>query len=192
MIFGFNTDVPARDGVYHVQTEDRGAKNPVIESIIYVGGKIVGRRRTPYDSAEGKERIEDMVRRQHKDLVEAIRAGTWTPTDGAATVAATSSTKGYAIELLNPNEVRHGEYLRFRLAVREKSGSPASAVAVEVRWLLDGTEAERQSLLAKADGEAEVWFPAPAERMYATLLVCARGALGSEFVKFHVRGAHAD
>jgi hypothetical protein len=193
MIFGFNTDVPARDSVYHVQTEDRGAKNPVIESIIYVGGKIVGRRRTPYAEAEDKERIEDMVRRQHKDLVEAIRAGTWTPADGAPSAAAApaSAAQGYVIELLNPNEVRHGEYLRFCLAVKDRTQSPASAVALEVRWLLDGAEAERQSLLSKADGAAEVWFPAPADRMYATLLVCAQGAAGREFAKFHVRGSQS-
>src|SRR5581483_577150 len=59
MIFGFNTDVPGKDAVYHVQTEDRGAKNPVIESMIYVGGKILGRRRTPYVPSElSREKIE--------------------------------------------------------------------------------------------------------------------------------------
>ena len=84
MIFGFNTDVPGKDGVYHVQTEDRGARNPVVESIVYVGGKIMGRRRTPYVVAEVTQaRIEKMVRRQHKELVEAIRAGTWAPAGDA-------------------------------------------------------------------------------------------------------------
>jgi len=52
MIFGFNTDVTGRDGVYHVQTEDRGTKNPVVESVVYVGGKIIAKRRTSYSPAE--------------------------------------------------------------------------------------------------------------------------------------------
>ena len=190
MIFGFNTDVPGKDAVYHVQTEDRGAKNPVIESIIYVGGKILGRRRTPYALAEANpERIEELVRRQHKDLVEAIRAGTWAP-DGGTSKAATSTPLGYTIELLNPNEVRHGEYLRFQFAVRDKEqNAPASEVSLDVRWLLDGAVTEKQSLLSRADGGAEIWFPAPADRKYATLLVCAQGPGGKELAKFHVRGS---
>ena len=190
MIFGFNTDVPGKDAVYHVQTEDRGAKNPVIESIIYVGGKILGRRRTSYALAEATpERIEELVRRQHKDLVEAIRAGTWGP-DGGTSKAATSTPLGYTIELLNPNEVRHGEYLRFQFAVRDKEhNAPASEVSLDVRWLLDGTVAEKQSLMSRADGGAEIWFPAPSDRKYATLLVCAQGPGGKELAKFQVRGS---
>jgi hypothetical protein len=172
-----------------VQTEDRGAKNPVIESIIYVGGKILGRRRTPYALAEANpERIEELVRRQHKDLVEAIRAGTWAP-DGETSKAATSTPLGYTIELLNPNEVRHGEYLRFQFAVRDRVRNAPAAVSLHVRWLLDGAVAEKQSLLSHADGGAEIWFPAPADRKYATLLVCAQGPGGKELAKFHVRGS---
>jgi hypothetical protein len=136
-----------------------------------------------------------MVRRQHKDLVEAIRAGTWAPTDGAVAGRAPTSSaqRGYRVELLNPNEVRHGEYLRFRLGVRDRAANlPASAVSIEVRWILDGREAERQSLLSTAAGAAEVWFPTPPDRMYATLLVCAQGAAGRELAKFHVRGSKDD
>ena len=79
MIFGFNTDVAGKDGSYHVQTEDRGVKHPVIDSIVYMGGgKIVDRRRTEYDPAQvTPKQIEDMVRRQHKELVEAIRTGNY-------------------------------------------------------------------------------------------------------------------
>src|SRR3972149_1113966 len=139
MIFGFNTDVPGKDGVYHVQTEDRGARNPVVESIVYVGGKIMGRRRTPYVVAEVTQaRIEKMVRRQHKELVEAIRAGTWAPAGGAHPAPA-PPPKGYAIELLNPAEIRHGEYLRFRLAVRDKAQNlPVSEVSVDSGWVGGG------------------------------------------------------
>ena len=48
MIFGFDTNVPGKSAVYHVQTEDRGVENPVIESIIYIGDRIVDQVRTPY------------------------------------------------------------------------------------------------------------------------------------------------
>jgi hypothetical protein len=190
MIFGFNTDVPAKDGTYHVQTEDRGAKNPVVESIIYVGGKIMGRKRTPYVVADvTPERIEDMVRRQHKDLVESIRAGTWVPSGGDGQQTAPSLAKGYAVSLLNAENVRHGEYLRFQLSVRDRAkGDPVSNVALDVRWTLGGEVVEKQSLLTAADGGAELWLPRPSDHMHGTLLVCAQGAAGRELAKFHVRG----
>ena len=41
MITGFNTDVKHDGSVYHVQTEARGRDNPVLESLVYVGGTIV-------------------------------------------------------------------------------------------------------------------------------------------------------
>ena len=34
MIFGFNTDVQGQDGVYHVQTEDRGASGQCDHAVI--------------------------------------------------------------------------------------------------------------------------------------------------------------
>jgi len=192
MIFGFNTDVPAKEGIYHLQTEDRGAKNPVIESIIYLGGKIMSRRRTPYVVDEvAKEQIEDMVRRQHKDLLEAIRSGTWVPS-GDGHQAPASDPKGYFIALMNPDNVRHGEYLRFQLLVRDKGqNAPAAQVSLDVRWVLGGTLVEKQSLVSQADGSAELWLPRPFEYVSGTLLIRAQGAEGKELVKFLVRGSPA-
>ena len=195
MIFGFNTDVPAKEGIYHVQTEDRGPKRPVIESIIYVGGKIMGRKRTPYVRDEvTRERIEEMVRRQHKDLVEAIRAGTWVPSgDGPRPKAAPPVPKGYAIRLMNADKVRHGEFLRFQLSVQDKAqNAPAASVLLEARWVLGGVVVEKQSLHSQADGGAELWLPRPSDYMYGTLLISAQGPAGKELAKFHVRGSTAD
>ena len=44
VITGFNTDVKYRGVVYHVQTEDKGEANPLIETLIYKGGEILGSR----------------------------------------------------------------------------------------------------------------------------------------------------
>ena len=196
MIFGFNTDVPAKAGIYHVQTEDRGPKRPVIESIIYVGGKIMGRKRTPYVREEvSQERIEEMVRRQHKDLVEAIRAGTWVPAGGDAKAKpkAPADRKGYTVRLKNSDNVRHGEFLRFQLTVEDKAeNAPAAGVALDVRWMLAGEMVEKQSLQSHADGGAELWLPRPSEHLYGTLLVRAEGPAGRELTKFHVRGLKED
>ena len=192
MIFGFNTDVPARGGVYHVQTEDRGVKNPVVESIIYVGGKIMGRRRTPYGSEENKERIEEMVRRQHKDIVEAIRAGTWAPSGDGAQGLENGLAGGYVIELTNSGSVRHGEFLRFQFSVRDRARNVPAAASLELLWLLGGALAEKQSMQSRADGGAEILLPRPVEQRYGTLLICCQGLAGREFAKFHVHGSDGE
>src|SRR5262245_29991046 len=134
MIFGFNTDVAGKDGSYHVQTEDRGAKHPVIDSIIYMGGgKIVDRRRTEYDPAQvTPKQIEEMVRKQHKELVDAIRSGAYVrPPSADEKPAAPLATNGpgympvpgYMIDLLNADDLSLDGQLCFDISVRENGKS---------------------------------------------------------------------
>jgi len=79
MITGFNTDVTHEGRVYHVQTEDRGAENPCLESLVYVGGTIIAKKRTSYKDELGKGVTEDAIasrlKRQHQVIIAAIKAG---------------------------------------------------------------------------------------------------------------------
>ncbi|MEK6323978.1 MAG: hypothetical protein AABN33_20240 [Acidobacteriota bacterium] len=79
MITGFNTDVRHEEHVYHVQTEDGGSENPILESLIYVGGTIVAKKLTPYseqlDEGADQEAIASLLRRQHQIIIAAIKAG---------------------------------------------------------------------------------------------------------------------
>lgn len=79
MITGFNTDVPHEGHVYHVQTEDRGKDNPVLESLVYIGGTIVAKKRTPYpqplNEEAGHEALASLLKRQHQVIIAAIKAG---------------------------------------------------------------------------------------------------------------------
>ncbi len=79
MLTGFNTDIEYAGTTYHVQTEDRGEKNPLIESLIYVGGEILASRRTEYrnllEAGADENAIRILMERQHRAIVEAIRSG---------------------------------------------------------------------------------------------------------------------
>lgn len=79
MLTGFNTDIEYGGTTYHVQTEDRGGKNPLIESLIYVGGEILASRRTEYrnllEAGADEAAIRLLMERQHRAIVEAIRTG---------------------------------------------------------------------------------------------------------------------
>jgi hypothetical protein len=80
MITGFNTDVPHQDCIYHVQTEDRGTKdNPVLESLVYIGGTIIAKKLTPYadkvTQGANEALIASLLKRQHQVIIAAIKAG---------------------------------------------------------------------------------------------------------------------
>ncbi len=79
MISGFNTDIKFNGVTYHVQTEDKGLKTPLILSLVYQGGTILASKRSPYDdllSGSFDEKIlEERLNRQHKLICAAIRAG---------------------------------------------------------------------------------------------------------------------
>ena len=79
MITGYNTDVRHAEVAFHVQTEDKGTSNPLIESLVYVGGQVVTARRSSYSDllADGKGEAEvvRLMERQHRTMIAAIKAG---------------------------------------------------------------------------------------------------------------------
>jgi hypothetical protein len=79
MVTGFNTDVKHDGKVFHVQTEDKGLDNPIIESLIYRGGEILGARRSSYADLAGtgadERTIADRLETQHNAVIADIRAG---------------------------------------------------------------------------------------------------------------------
>lgn len=79
MITGFNTDIEHGGVTYHVQTEDKGLENPLILSLVYVGGAILASKRTTYEDLIEKgfdeKALAERLQRQHKLLCAAVRAG---------------------------------------------------------------------------------------------------------------------
>lgn len=79
MITGYNTDVRHQDVVFHVQTEDKGERNPYIESLVYVGGQVLAARRSDYqdllDSGGGDKAVLAKMEKQHRAMIAAIRRG---------------------------------------------------------------------------------------------------------------------
>ena len=79
MLTGYNTEVEFDGVVFHVQTEDRGAGNPLIESLVYMRGEILATRRTEYrellDVGADRNAIQTLMERQHRVIVESIRQG---------------------------------------------------------------------------------------------------------------------
>ena len=89
VITGFNTDVKYRGTVYHVQTEDKGQQNPLIETLVYKKGEILASRRLPYadiiTDRSDEAAITKLMEDQHRGMVLEIKRGRFDP-EGAQTV----------------------------------------------------------------------------------------------------------
>jgi len=82
VITGFNTDVKFRGLVYHVQTEDKGPQNPLIETLVYKGGEILASRRLPYADLikdHDETAITKLMEDQHKGMMIEVKKGKFTP-----------------------------------------------------------------------------------------------------------------
>jgi len=83
MLTGFNTDVNHEGKTFHVQTEDKGEANPVIETLIYEGGQILASRRQDYADKAGngmsRDTLISLMERQHQAVVRDIRLGKYDP-----------------------------------------------------------------------------------------------------------------
>jgi hypothetical protein len=83
VITGFNTDVKYKGLVYHVQTEDKGNVNPLIETLIYKGGEILASRRLPYAElvrdTNTEAAISRLMEEQHKAMILEVKRGRFAP-----------------------------------------------------------------------------------------------------------------
>ena len=96
VLTGFNTDIEHSGTTYHVQTEDKGRGNPLVESLVYTSGEILYTRRTPYnDLVEqdvDKEAIATLMERQHRSIVNAVQTGGLARLTGKIEIAAEDDT----------------------------------------------------------------------------------------------------
>jgi len=79
MITGYNQDVGYKGKIYHVQTEDRGDANPIIETLIYVGGEILSSFKTSYKELKEKgcqeSDVAAILEKQHRKIVVDVKLG---------------------------------------------------------------------------------------------------------------------
>jgi hypothetical protein len=79
MIVGYNTDIQYRNEVFHIQTEDKGQGNPMIETLVYLHGEILLSRRLSYthllEAKEKTKQIMLMMKTQHDAVINELKGG---------------------------------------------------------------------------------------------------------------------
>jgi hypothetical protein len=180
MLFGHNTDVKLGETVYHVQTEDRGTANALIDTTVYCRGRVLHRQTNNYidllpldpgREALLRKRIDD----QHRTVAEEIRTGALhlvpppmpvqekyaAKKTGSAAHSNTVSAPALLLELINAKSWLAGKRANLRVAVRKKqNGEPVSSALVTAR--IDGAAAVTEfSTETGADGQAHLEFEMP-------------------------------
>lgn len=167
MVFGFNTDVKVGSAVFHVQTEDRGPGNPVIDTTIYTQGRVLHKRATSYktylkspdfNDAGLRERLEV----QHRAIIDELRSGKLQfGAPGSAPPVTEAQTSGISVTLMNPASWLAGGTASLKIEVKsQKTGMPVNDAKVEVT-VEGATRPLSFSANTNAAGLAELVFPMP-------------------------------
>jgi hypothetical protein len=80
MLFGHNTNVTVDGTVFHVQTEDRGIANAVLDTTVHCRGRVLHRRTSKYHDllpldADREQALKIRLDDQHYTVVEELRTG---------------------------------------------------------------------------------------------------------------------
>jgi hypothetical protein len=181
MLFGHNTDVKAGETVYHVQTEDRGTANALIDTTVYCRGRVLHRRTNNYidllpldPGREGvlRKRIDD----QHRAVTEEIRSGALhlvpppmpvqenlsaKKTADSTVRSNASPAPALALELINAKTWLAGKRASLHVAVLKKQNREAVAGALVTARIDGAANVTEFSTETGADGQARLEFEMP-------------------------------
>jgi hypothetical protein len=91
MITGHNTDITYNGVIYHVQTEDKGKSNPIVETLVYKGGEILDAKRTSYveilKDGYDEKKIISLIEEQHRNVISEIKVGKYDKNSGTVVVS---------------------------------------------------------------------------------------------------------
>lgn len=181
MLFGHNTDVKAGESVFHVQTEDRGTANALIDTTVYCRGRVLHRRTNNYiDLLPLDPERENLLRKriddQHRSVTEELRTGALhlvpppmpikeSPDDknkaSIPTQASPSAPPALAVELINAKSWLAGKRANLQVTVRNKqngTGLPGALVTARIDGAAEVTEFSTET---GAEGQARLEFDMP-------------------------------
>jgi len=79
MLAGINQNITHNGELYHIQTEDGGRKNPVINTVLFKEGVVVTTRKTPYSDILKSDKCElvvkEIMNEQHGAVVRELKQG---------------------------------------------------------------------------------------------------------------------
>ena len=194
MKFGFNSKAQVGPDVYDVQTEDRGASHPFIDTLVLVRGRVVYRHSTSYEDLAASGALDQAILRarvekQHREILEALRAG-------ALSLEKAEPTKqeGIAVKLLNAGSWLASGRVSLDIEVSSKGdGEPVTGAKVEA--FIEGADAPK-SFFAQTDaaGRTSLQFPFPnlSEPSLGALVIRAQVSEGRGELRYQLKPKRSD
>ncbi len=199
MLFGHNSNVTAGGTTYHVQTEDRGAANALIDTTVYFRGRVLHRRTNNYFdllplNPDHEQALKLRLDEQHRTVLEEIRTGALhlaLPQEEKPAASPAAAARAHApseiappaslkLELMNPRTWLTGKRALLQVAVRDQTGNAADGAIVTTK--VDGAAAPAEfSSVTGNSGHAQLEFEMPQ-------LSNAEAALVVEAFKGNARG----
>lgn len=147
MAFGHNSNVTVAGDTYHVQTEERGAAQALIDTTVYLRGRVLHRRTNSFSdllplNSDREQALRLRVDTQHRSVVDEIRSGKLRLSDGndakAAAVqrpagASAEAALGLHLELLNAKTWLSGKHAQLQVAVNDHANKPVDHATVMAR-----------------------------------------------------------
>lgn len=206
MLFGHNSDVKVGTSIYHVQTEDRGTTTALIDTTVYLQGRVLHRRTNNYLDllpldAHREVVLRERIDAQHRTVTEEIRNGALkltvtpgvAPAAGSAQKAAPGAASGIpaqplALELLNARSWLSGKRANLQIAVRQQQNGVALAGA-KVLVRIDGAATKAEfSAQTGSDGKVQVEFDMPhLASQEPALVIEAAHATAKGHLRFQLR-----
>jgi hypothetical protein len=194
MLFGHNTNVKVGEITYHIQTEDRGTTNALIDTTVYFHGRVLHRRTNNYFDLlpldpDREQALKLRLEVQHRSTIEELRTGTLhlaLPHDEKPAPSPNLPSYGSAapkvlrLELLNAKTWLSGKHALLQVAVRDPANKAVEGAKVTAR--VDGV-AEHLELSTETGpfGHAQLEFDMPR-------LTGAEPALVIEATQGHSKG----
>jgi hypothetical protein len=153
MQFGHNSNVTLDGNTYHVQTEEHGAAQALIDTTVYLRGRVLHRRTNSFSdllplNSEREQALKLRVDTQHRSVVDEIRSGKLklSPANDAKAAAPQKAAGSVAVagadlrlELLNAKTWLSGKHASLQIMVNDHASKPV----------------ERATVMARVEGAAE-------------------------------------
>ncbi len=146
MPFGHNSNVTVAGDTYHVQTEERGAAQALIDTTVYWRGRVLHRLTNSFKDLlplnPGREQaLKLRVDTQHRSVVDEIRSGKLclaVPGDAKSLTPEAAASPEFAtpllhLELLNAKTWLTGKHALLQITVLDYANKPVEHAMVMAR-----------------------------------------------------------
>ncbi|HEV8076538.1 MAG TPA: hypothetical protein VGP66_11845 [Candidatus Acidoferrum sp.] len=213
MVFGHNSNLKLGSNTLHVQTEDRGGANALIDTTVYFQGRVLHRRTNNYHdllpmNEDNQQALKLRVDEQHRTVLEAIRSGELPLAIPQPTSASANAAPGHfhqaganseqppavvvqppklVLELLNARSWLAGKQATLHIAVKEEGGAIISGAIVIAE--IEGSAGHPPfSSQTGADGQATILFEMPKlTGAEPALVIRAEAKKSSALLRFSLR-----